>query len=315
LSEASDAPPLGVKGAPPPVGYSAEAVRAIARKHGVEGEVRRLPNSGMVNEAWLLGERHVLRIIREAEAEDEAEREALVVPLVRAAGVRTPELLAVDYSREIVPRPYTLYERAPGTLLGDLDRTPEEFEGLSRELGRQIARIVRVQPDETVRSHLRTDGLDSPRPTLRRAVDEGVVSLDEAAETEALLDRLDELGGEEGPPVFIHKDLHPWNITVDEATGELASILDWGDASLGDASTEFASMPLASLPAMFEGYREEGGAADPPFVARTLRAGLGLALWEIRKLDPAVFKRQWWRLSEAGLGETLRLVRVLSVEC
>src|SRR5688572_29493172 len=87
-------PCLPVESAPVP--YPVELIRDIASRHGIEGDVRLLPDGGMVNEAWRIGEDAILRIVRpemDQECDTEAAREAAVVPLTRAAGVRTPKLL------------------------------------------------------------------------------------------------------------------------------------------------------------------------------------------------------------------------------
>src|SRR5512134_3593098 len=103
-----------------------------------------MPNSGMVNEAWAIGDQYVLRIATSEESDGEAAREAVVVPLVRTAGVRSPRLIAADLSCDLAPRPYTIYERAAGVLLGHLDDDPLLFTSLYRELGREFALLANV---------------------------------------------------------------------------------------------------------------------------------------------------------------------------
>ena len=65
--------------------YSVDLIQSIAERHGVSGDPKLMPKGGMVNEAWAIGEEHILRIVEEgkdAECDDESPREAAVVPLV-----------------------------------------------------------------------------------------------------------------------------------------------------------------------------------------------------------------------------------------
>ena len=48
------------------------------------------------------------------------------MPAARAAGVRTPALVAFDDSLQLLPVPYAIYERVRGETLGALDLGPED---------------------------------------------------------------------------------------------------------------------------------------------------------------------------------------------
>jgi aminoglycoside phosphotransferase (APT) family kinase protein len=111
---------------PPPVDLRPETLRAIAARHGLRADrVEPLPTSGIINTAYLLGDRHVLRVPRDHPGHvEQARREALAVPAARKAGVRTPRLVAFDDRLDLAPVPYTLYERVRGVALGDLDLEP-----------------------------------------------------------------------------------------------------------------------------------------------------------------------------------------------
>lgn len=280
--------------------FSKDIATTIARRHGIGGEVELLPNSGMVNEAWLLDGKFVLRITIEAQAFDEAEREAFVVPLARAAGVLTPDLIAVDTTQELVNAPYTIYERAEGELLGSLDTDPNLFEEAYRETGRQFALIHSIDVPEADRHRLhRSFEYDSDKQLLK-ALNEGKL-LEDRAEIEKWERRLADLHGEPSQYVFLHQDVHPWNMFVSGKS--LTAIIDWGDAAFGDRAGEFASMPYCAVRPMFEGYKEAGGSLDESALARSLHCGLALAIWEARALEVERFRRQWWRLPPGGFPE------------
>lgn len=279
--------------------YSPELARRIAQRHGLTGEVTHLPASGMVNEAWALGEKHILRITHQEECDGEADREAAVVPFVASRGIRTPALVAVNSTCDLAPRPYTIYERAPGTLLGASDREHAWFESTYREIGRQCALLHTLEVTEELRSHLRPPELTEPRKSLAKAADAGLVSPGERARTEAMVGDLEALVGERRELALIHWDIHPWNLLVDDQTGELTAIIDWGDAGIGDPAYDLASMPIEALPGMLAGY-EETRRIGPDFVAACLLAGFALAFWEIRDLTEENGKRSWWRMPPEG---------------
>src|SRR4029079_5652413 len=108
---------------------------------------------------------------------------------------------------------------------------------------------------------------------------------------------------ERSADTLVHKDIHPWNLMVDAKAYELTAILDWGDARMGEGSSEFAAMPLAAVPPMFQGYASAGESVDERMIAKSLYAGLGLSLWEVRDGDMQRYKREWWRMPLGGWAE------------
>src|SRR5919199_1380157 len=102
---------------------SAAALRAIAERHGltdidaaIDAEPVPLTQTGMINTVYALGRDYVLRVPRNHPGHvAQLLRERAAVPAARAAGVRTPALIAFDDSGEILPVPYAIYERVAGT--------------------------------------------------------------------------------------------------------------------------------------------------------------------------------------------------------
>jgi aminoglycoside phosphotransferase (APT) family kinase protein len=280
-------------------------VARIAARHGLAGTPAPLPATGMINEAWRVGD-HVVRINRTAEGRPETEREIATAPLVAAGGVRTPALVAGDTSGAFVPRAYTVYRRVEGVLLADHGGDPGALEATFHALGRELARIAAVDvagidPAGPIQPHPNGDA----RRSVQRAIDAGRIDPSEARE---LLPWLDELAAavDRAPPprsTFLHHDIHPWNVLVDPVTGELAAIIDWGNACTGDPALDFQVMPLQALPAMLGGYRDAGGPLDPGFVLRAVWTGIEIAGWEVRELDAAIFDRRWWRHPPGGWRE------------
>src|SRR5918994_5238351 len=79
---------------------TAETLEAIRERHGLRaGEISPSKNAGIFNAIYLVGNEHVLRVPREAPPFVAAIRkESIAVPAARAAGVRTPTLVAFDDS-------------------------------------------------------------------------------------------------------------------------------------------------------------------------------------------------------------------------
>jgi hypothetical protein len=124
-----------------------QTLQAIALRHGLDSStINRLPDTGIFNAVYHLGrpgglgQDAILRVPRNhPNFIAHSYREAVVVPAVRAAGVRTPSLLAFDDSLELLPVPYTIYERVPGVTLEALDLEPDEAADVWREHGRNLA--------------------------------------------------------------------------------------------------------------------------------------------------------------------------------
>lgn len=83
-----------------------DQVRAILRRHALPvgiRDVRPLPSTGVLNTIIAIGDKFVLRVPKNmSEGLSDTYTEAVAAPVARSVGVRTPELIAFDDSREIV---------------------------------------------------------------------------------------------------------------------------------------------------------------------------------------------------------------------
>jgi len=287
------------------VPYPESLIRQIADRHGLVGGLELLPKGGMVNEAWAIGEGHILRIVIEGgdpECDTEAAREGVVVPLLVGAGMKAPRLIAADM--EFAPRPYTIYERAGGELLGFCKLPHVRFETAFAQIGRELSILHQVAVPDDVLPSLRTDRpVDVPK-WVGKSLEAGAISQQDANEITETAARWIEIGGPIPELRLIHNDIHPWNLMGDPTSGALTAIIDWGDATLGDPARDFAAMPLPCVPAMLESY----GAVDQAFLARALVVGLNVALWEVRATDIMTPERHWWRMPPGGWAEMKSLV-------
>ena len=60
--------------------------------------------------------------------------------------------------------------------------------------------------------------------------------------------------------------------------GELAALIDWGDAGWGDPALELASVPIESVPLVVSAYESEGGRFAGDAEARILLDQVAMAI-------------------------------------
>lgn len=284
----------------PPFPEVSDAVlAAIALRAGIpQSPIERLHSTGVVNAVWAVGDRWVVRVPRaddDSVAETMAERVA--APLAFAAGVRTPRLVLFDDTRELVPVPYTVFERADGVPLGTLSidhaHAPRLWEAVGADLARLHAAPV---PDFGLPSEV----LEDPHPRLLALRSNDALRPPQLAWFTDWIARL-EPALTPVSPVLLHDDAHPMNVLVD-ADGGYAALLDWGDAGVGDPAIEFAAMPLRAVPAALQGYRSVRP-LDDAAEGRILRAHIAIALW---LLGPD--RKPGWPGPAVRLTELLRFV-------
>jgi hypothetical protein len=193
-----------------------DPVDAILSRHGVRGPWARLPSTGVANRIYATAD-VVLRVATDhPEAVPDARTESVAAPVAHAALIRTPRLLAFDDTRDLVDRPYSLWERFHGV---SADRLPGCVPELWRAVGLELARL-----HDRVRACADPCGwLDQPEP------------------------------GPE-PQRFVHDDIHAGNVMCTPA-GVFLGLIDWGDAGWGDPMCDFAYMPKDALSEALEAYR------------------------------------------------------------
>ena len=294
---------------------SVGTIESIANKHGMSGVCVPLKSVGLINDVWSIGSSVILRIPREAEYEAGMLSESVAWPLAVSKGLLTPKLLVFDNDRDIVSAPYTLAERATGSILGSTFRSPtfgfaeQHWRPVLSALGEQLShlhQLVDVCPDPA--SLLNPWWVDHPLEDLSECIEKGILSLDEARWVEKFVSRLESAFAYDphGTPVhrvLVHHDVHPWNILIQEDDVRMTALLDWGCACFGDPAVDFSGLPLWALPPLLDSYREAGGQVDAGLEGRALWMWLGVALREPLFLDASTFKRHWWRLPEDGVAE------------
>ena len=298
-----------------------ETVRLIASRFdlplGLTAE--RLPDVGINNAIFTLGEHLILRVARnDPEIFASVQKEALVIPLARQLGVRTPELLAFDDSLELLPTPYGVFERAVGQTLGLLELPLSAAGDVWREVGRNIARLHAGIDDMGLIAALPNASLETAQPDDLEIA--GYFTKSEANWFTTWLERLDDLSGSSQARRFIHADLQATNIIVSYQPGEdeasFVALLDWGASGWGDPAADLAGVPTRALPYVVDGYSEVAELDEslaPRVMACHVRATLASAMrrpkpgqsWAERPLSRLVDLFRFGLEQQSGMWQSL----------
>lgn len=262
-------------------------LRAIAARHGLPvTRFARLPDTGICNVHWQLGDDYVLRVPRLALNFARAVgRECLVVPRAHAAGVHTPAIVAYDEALDLLPVPYAIYERVRGVPLesalesGRLD--PDATPAVWRAVGRDLALLHTHTAHEHPLALLRHEAPEDIRPLAEARASEGYYGTADARWLIAWLDRLAPASLAPITLRFCHADVQTANVLVTATTHDYLALIDWGDAQWRDPAWDCAGMPLRAAPLVLAGYREiaplEGdGTAEARIIWRHLQLALAL---------------------------------------
>jgi aminoglycoside phosphotransferase (APT) family kinase protein len=144
-------------------------------------------------------------------------------------------------------------------------------------LGRALAEIHRPAPADAPVNSEQSIPLAAREPVLREVLprlapvgaSRGLVVDRDAAEA---LWRQGIAVPDDAPPVWIHADLHPFNVI--SVHGRFGGIIDWSDISGGDPAVDLGFLhlllPAAAMATAFESY----GGVDPATVARARAIGM-----------------------------------------
>ncbi len=253
------------------------------------------PGGGQGNHLTFLAEpetgaAYFIRIENGPESDNYMEVEARVLDSVRAAGVPTPVIYAVDSSRKEVPYSYQFLQHFNEPDLNQWYKTGSlNLTGIARYIGQSIARWQSVKPGgfgpfdpEVLKDQGILKGFHTGYPGyfflnlhkhLSFLASNGILSEEESGEILAIIEENRHLLDlEEG--CLVHKDLALWNILG--TRHEVKAFIDWDDSISGDPTDDL------SLLACF--HTEE--------VVNAAIAGYA----EIRPLPEDFFPRFWLHL-------------------
>lgn len=120
-----------------------------------------------------------------------------------------------------------------------LAQPPDDLRPVATVLGRFLRALHQPAPPDAPHNPVRSIPLDARTERLHEHLEQ----LGDSVQRERVLtvwDRLVVTPRWPGPPMWIHGDLHPGNLLINE--GNLAAVLDFGDVASGDPATDFAVM-------------------------------------------------------------------------
>jgi aminoglycoside phosphotransferase (APT) family kinase protein len=238
-----------------------EQLRAILDRHAIRvppDDVHRLESMGIVHSIYALGPSFVLRVPKvHPDAVADAYTGMVAAPAAVAAGVSTPRLVAFDETSDVVPVPFSIFERVHAEPLSThLGAHPQTHSSIWHELGRDLARL-HANVSTVADPHGRLDPHDrmhDHEPLLAGLAQEGYLGEDAALWVDDVLCRLRSAV----PPSntfrrFLHGDVTATNVLV--RGDAYHALIDWDDAGWGDPAMEFVSLPLRATDAALAGYR------------------------------------------------------------
>ncbi len=288
---------------------STATLHAIVERHGLGASTfARMPEVGIFNAIYRIGDHLILRVPRAHPAFiASAHKEAVAVSAARAAGVRTPRIVVFDDACDLLPVPYTVYERVEGETLGLLTLDPNQTPEAWREVGRDLALLHAGVAEQGPVAALECEHVPDPRSWPDELAAAGYFTALEARWLLGWLDRLAPAALAPVPRRFLHGDVQATNIMVETGTLDYRAVLDWGSAGWGDPAWDFAGMPLGAVPFLLEGYRAIAPLdGDDTAEARILWRHLQLALYLLQR-EPQP-DRAWAERPMAMLLEIMRFL-------
>ena len=147
-------------------------------------------------------------------------------------------------------------------------------------LGRFVRALHQPAPEDAPRNPYRGVPLAAREKILRKRLEQLERTVD-SARVLRVWDRLVSTPSWSGPPVWLHGDLHPRNLLVDNR--RIAAVIDFGDLAAGDPATDLSvawmMLPLSARSIFRASARGEGDPIDDHtwFRARGWAIGLGIA--------------------------------------
>jgi aminoglycoside phosphotransferase (APT) family kinase protein len=264
----------------PEVMVSAATIRAIVARFAL-GTRKATPfvHSGTSHVIFMLDDTFVLRIPRNHPAcISSVAIEAIAVPAARAAGVHTPELIAVDATLELLPVPYAIYEQVHGVALEHIGSESDTTPDVWRRLGQDLARLhggVRANGPVTEIAAA-TEDLD-PRPWLQEIAAADIIAPGTIDYFEAWLDRLAPIALIPPSYSFCHGDVNRGNILIDRDTRAYLALIDWAGVFWGDRAYDFAVVSLSVVRGLPSCHAARGRSDHRS--AYPLAAFTGWAVW------------------------------------
>ncbi|MGW6374820.1 aminoglycoside phosphotransferase family protein [Rhodococcus sp. NPDC055112] len=212
---------------------------------------------GWDNQVWRLGDELVVRMPRTERAPDLQRKERRWLPVLAPRlplPIPTPVRIGEPSAR--FPKPWTIMTWVPGepldcTSISRGDHAAEVLAGFLTALHVEAPAEAPTSSDRGAHPPESTGSFEK----FLQAVDPGGIS----ADVQDIRDVWDDAVAApewEGPPVWLHGDLHPANVVVSDGT--LSGVIDFGDMFTGDPAWDLAAawllLPTGAASQFFEVY-------------------------------------------------------------
>ncbi|MFE0178432.1 phosphotransferase [Streptomyces sp. NPDC059002] len=214
---------------------------------------------GWGNQMWRLGDELAVRIQRMDTEPDNQLKERRWLPLLAPRlPLPVPVPVRSGAPSERFPKMWTVMKWVPGLPLdhGSITRGEHAADTLAAFLRALHVAAPADAPADTGRGAHPKDSTDF-FDQFFDAVDADAIGSD-AADVRAVWDDAVAAPAWEGPPVWVHGDLHPANVVV--VDGTLAGVVDFGDMFVGDPALDLAAawvlLPQGEAARFFAAYGE-----------------------------------------------------------
>ncbi|NJL66900.1 MAG: aminoglycoside phosphotransferase family protein [Leptolyngbyaceae cyanobacterium CSU_1_3] len=235
-----------------------DPVKEILLQYGIKGDWEPILGLGVANRIYATNDA-ILRIAADhPDSLSDAYTESVAAPVARAAGVLTPRLIAFDDSRNLIDRPFSLWERVHGETLGALETDPLKMPNTWIDLGKQLGLLhTRIKSCPDPKGYLDKPARETRHEELLQQLRENQqIEYEDSIRVYEIIEELKPPIDVETNCCFLHGDLHDKNILC-SPKDHLLAIIDWGDAGWGDPVLDFASIPLEAVPFVMQGYESE----------------------------------------------------------
>jgi aminoglycoside phosphotransferase (APT) family kinase protein len=137
---------------------------------------------------------------------------------------------------------------------------PDDWADAAQQLGAFLAAVHRDAPSEAPLNPYRGVPLADRAAIFAAGLDLLDLEVDRAPLMEEW-DRAFATAPWESPPVWLHGDIHPLNVLVDQ--GRISAVIDFGDMTAGDPASDLAMAWMILPPAVRPVFREACGARQP----------------------------------------------------
>jgi aminoglycoside phosphotransferase (APT) family kinase protein len=246
--------------------------------------------SGWDNFVFRLGDDLAVRLPRRAIAAPLIEREARWLPeLAPRLPLAVPVPVRVGHPSHAFPWAWSVVRWLPGETASTAP--PTDANATAVVLGRFLRALHRAAPPDAPRSTWRGTPLEERSASVHAHLTQLDSRLD-APRIRAAWALLLERPPWNGPPLWLHGDLHPENLLVSD--GQVTAVIDFGDLCCGDPATDLSVAWLLLPPTARATLRREARDPREPIDdhtwarARGWALALGLAYLANAEDDPAL---------------------------